>query len=779
MDISPFKGLTEAEASERAAEGKVNRTKNNHQKTTGQIVRSHTITYFNIMNLFFAVLIIATGEFKNVLFFGVVICNTLIGIVQELRVKQLIEKLTVITAAKVTAIREGVLRELAVEQIVVDDVLRIETGDQIVTDGVVSLSEGLEVNESMLTGEAKPVRKAEGDPLLSGSFVVAGTGVMTVEKVGDNTYAATLVDKAQTKRRATSEMQNTIGMLIKVISILIIPAGLLLLRSQYLSSGGDWPTTIVYTVSGVIGMIPEGLVLLTSVSFILGVGRLAGKQALVQEMEAIEALARVDVLCTDKTGTITTGKLEVVDVITFAGLEKEQVGHIMSEINGAFEDVNATQSALDAYFGIESGWKIRDRIPFSSERKYRAISFISHGDFVLGAPDYLAAGNDKLLTLLESYSREGYRVLLLGRSDGIDSGTMTVGRVHPVAVIIISDIIKQDAAEIFKYFADQKVQIKVLSGDHPVTVSTVAKKAGVPGFEKFVDAGTLPEDPEELREAIRGYTIFGRVKPEQKQAFVRAWQADGNTVAMVGDGVNDVLAIKDADCGIAMAAGSEAAKHSAHIVLLDSDFSSMKNIVHEGREIIANIERVSSLYLTKTIYSVILVLIYTLIRRSYPFTTLQMGLINVACIGIPSFMLTLEQQADLAREGFLRHVLKVAAPGALTMVTTILIVQILNELFSWPAEVYSTFVLVLGGFVGMLVVRQVCSPMNQYHKIIMMVCIGIFVFEILFLPGFYDIHHLFMWRSLLLLPLALLTAMLIYWYSRLTNRFVKWFFREH
>ena len=778
MEERTKRGLTDAEVAERVSAGKVNVTKNNHQKTTGQIVRSHTITYFNILNLVFAIVIILTGQIKNVLFVGVVIANSFIGIVQELRVKKLIDQLSVVTAAKAKLYRNDEIVALPVEEIVTDDEIYVAPGDQLACDGTVLSSDGLELNESMLTGEAKPVRKAEGDPVMSGSFVTAGTGVFRVTKVGDETYASELVAKAQTKKRATSEMQSTISGIIKVISLLIIPLGLLLLRSQYISTEGDWPTAIVRTISGVIGMIPEGLVLLTSISFILGVGRLAKKKALVQEMEAIEALARVDILCTDKTGTITTGELMVADVISFAGLDKDNIRDIMSEINGAFEDKNATQAALDAYFGIAEGWKIREKIPFSSARKYRAVGFENHGDFVLGAPEFLIKDNDKLLSLLEGYSKEGYRVLLLGHASRVDEKNERVTGVRPAAVIIISDIIKSDAADVFRYFEENKVQIKVISGDNPVTVSTVARKAGVSGADRFVDASTLPADPEALKKEIVKYNIFGRVKPEQKQAFVRAWQENGNTVAMVGDGVNDVLAIKDADCGIAMAAGSEAAKHSAHIVLLDSDFSSMTEIVKEGREIISNIERMSSLYLTKTIYSVMLVFIYILIRRSYPFTTLQMGLINSACIGLPSILLTLEQQEGLNRSGFLKHVLKVAAPGAFTMVTTILLVQLFAEIFDWTPEIYSTFTLVLGTMIGLLIVAQVLSPMNTYHKIILGICVAVFLLVILFLPGFYDIHNLWMWWSLLFIPLSLLVAMLIYWYSRLTNRFVRWFFRE-
>ena len=778
MDKKLYQGLTDAEVAARVAEGRVNKSRASNVRTTGQIIRAHTLTYFNILNVILLLLVISTGRWKHTLFFGVVIANTLIGIIQELRVKQLVDKLTVITAPNARVFRNGRLSDIPIARIVADDIIRIFPGTQIVTDGVVLLTDGLEVNESMLTGESRPVVKKAGDRILSGSFVVAGTGAYRATEVGDDTYAAELARKAKSRRRASSEMQQTIGKIIKVVSVLIIPLGLLLFQSQWISSGGNRADALVYTVSGVIGMIPEGLVLLTSVSFILGVGRLARKQALVQEMESIEALARTDVLCTDKTGTITTGALHVADVIPFAGLDAAIVKDILSEINAAFDDENPTQRALNEYFGKETGWQVREAIPFSSSRKFRAVSFAGRGDYVLGAPEFLAVGNDKLLNLLTDYAKEGYRVLLLGRSDGIDAETRSAGNVKPIAVILLADELKTDAAETFSFFAGNGVTLKVLSGDNPVTVATIAKKAGIPESERYLDASSLPEDPEEFRNAIEGYHIFGRVLPEQKQKFVRAWQEEGHTVAMVGDGVNDVLAIKDADCGIAMAEGAEAAKSAAHIVLLDSDFSSMKNIVREGREIISNIERVSSLYLTKTIYSLMLVLIYILLHKSYPFTTLQMGLINGACIGIPSILLTLEQQENLHHQGFLKHVLKVAAPGALTMVSMMLLVQFFSEVFDWSPEVYSTFTLVLGGFIGLLIVAQVCSPLTYYHKIIVGICSLFFILGILFLPGFYDIHNLWMWWSLLLIPLALLTAMLIYWYSRLTNRFVKFWYRE-
>ena len=772
-----FEGLSDREAAKRIALGQANVSKNTNQKTIGQIIRSHTLTYFNFLNFFFAALVLISGQYKNVLFIGVVFCNAIIGIVQELRVKALIDKLSVVTTAKCRVYRNSKIKSVSVDRVVLGDIIAFRAGDQIATDGSILYSDGLEVNESLLTGESKPVRKNIGDTVYAGSFISAGSGVMETEKVGDDTYASSIVNRAKIKHRAKSEMQRTINNIIKFISIIIIPIGIAFFRSQYLATEGDLSTALVRTVSGLIGMLPEGLVLLTSVSFIIGVGRLAMKRALVQEMEAIEALARVNILCTDKTGTITTGDLEVVDVVPFANLSEDEIAVIMAEINGAFDDENATSAALEKYFGSADSWTPVKKIPFSSARKYRAVSYRGRGDLVLGAPEMLIPNKPQLLGLINKYSEEGYRVLLLGRADGLSEEAYE-GSVRPVALIVISDIIKTDATDTFEYFAKNNVQIKVLSGDNPLTVSTIARKAGVSGAEKYVDASTLPKDPEELKEAIRGYNIFGRVSPEQKQAFVGAWREEKNTVAMVGDGVNDVLAIKDSDCGIAMANGSEAAKQAAHIVLLDSDFSSMKNIVREGRQIISNVERVSSLYLTKTIYSMILVMIFMIIKQNYPFTTLQMGLINIAGIGLPSFLMTLEQQEKLVSRGFLKHVLKVALPSALTMVTTLMLIQLMNVIFKWDPEILSTFNLVLGGFISILIVLEISMPLNKYRKFVVGASIAVLIAGILFLPNFYDIHNLFMWWTLLVIPIALLVCMLIYWYSILANRFMKWFFED-
>ncbi|MEE3419892.1 MAG: HAD-IC family P-type ATPase [Lachnospiraceae bacterium] len=775
-------GLTAGQVADRKALGQVNIVHKKGERTTGQIVRSHTLTYFNMVNIILGILVFMTGQYKNMLFLGVIICNSAIGIVQELRVKQLIDKLSVITAARAHVRRDGKTQEVEITDIVVDDVVEVAIGDQIVTDGIVLESKGLEVNESMLTGESVPVRKKKGDKILSGSFIAAGTGSFRTEKVGNDCYAVELAAKASKKKRASSEMQNTIQRIIKVVSVAIIPIGLLLYRSQRAAAVATaaaqhydqhwvFSTSVVRTVSGVIGMIPEGLVLLTSVSFIIGVGRLAYKRALVQEMEAIEALARANVLCTDKTGTITTGELKVDHIETLSDdMSDDYVKNIIAHLNGAFSDSNETQVAVDRYFGKKKDWKAVRVVPFSSERKYKGAEFEGHGAFLIGAPEFMARENAAMMDRVEACSRDGYRVLLLARVEGISDENEPSGKIAPAALVVISDIIKEDARQVFDYFAKSGVSVKVISGDNPVTVSAVARRAGVEGAEKYVDASTLPTDPMALAQEIPKYNVFGRVKPEQKQAFVQAWQKNGNTVAMVGDGVNDVLAIKDADCGIAMANGSEAAKQAAHIVLLDSDFAAMKDIVGEGKTIIANIERVSALYLTKTIYSCLLSLIFSVLQASYPWTTLQMGLINVAGIGMPSFLLTLEQHDDWKSEGFLKHVLKVCLPAALTMVSTMMLVQLLNLIFKWPDSLYSYFCLMLGGLVALLVVGAVCWPLNAWRRFVFAASAIVFLAAILILPGFYDIHSIWTPWSFLLIPIMLFVSMLIYWFSRATNK---------
>ena len=798
MENSSYTGLTAAQVKQRQEQGLINETNNNVSKTKKQIILTHTLTYFNFLNIFLGVIVICSGQIKNLTFLGVIIINSIIGIIQELKVKKLVDGLSVITASKVKVIRDSVRKEIPIDQLVMDDVMVVESGNQIGADSTVLSGEGIEVNESMITGESRPVKKMTGDTLWSGSYLVAGSGVAKVIHVGKDNYATELANKARDKKRATSEMQDSIKRIIKVIGFVIIPVGILLFLSQRSVEGTTLSDAMVNTVAGVIGMIPEGLVLLTSISFILGVGRLAVKRALVQEMEAIEALARVNVLCTDKTGTITTGELKVKDIVPLSknlleqladdtyeesiedDLEEketqvEQIKTIMNEIAFAFNDVNSTQTALMNYFTKTQAWEIVDLIPFSSSRKYRAISFLNHGAYVLGAPEFILKDTvyTDVLKLVEPYSHQGLRVLLLASAEEISSVSDTVTGIKPLGLILISDIIRTEAKATFDYFASQGVDVKVISGDNPATVSYIAVEAGLQDGEKYIDATQLPEDDAELRNVICDYAVFGRVTPEQKQRIIKAYQANDKVVGMVGDGVNDVLALKDADCGIAMAAGSDAAKQVAHIVLLDSDFACMQDIVREGRMIISNIERVSALYLTKTIYSVLLSVIFILLGRSYPFIPIHLSLISATAIGLPSFLLTLEQTETVTQNGFLKHVLRISLPGALTMVGTMLLNQLLAIVFGFDSEILSTYNLLTAGAISMAVLVYVCMPLNKKRKLLCIICVALFVLALLIAPGLFSITSLFMWRLIFVIPIIWLIIIVMKLLVILMRRFVK------
>lgn len=710
----------------------------NSLKSTKQIILSHTLTYFNFLNLILAGLVILSGQYKNMLFMGVVIANALIGIVQELRVKKVIDRLSVITATKARRRTPEGLEEIPLEAIRVGDELFFASGDQITADCAVISSDGLEVNESMLTGESVPVLKKKGDSLLSGTFVTAGSGYATARQTGSDNYAAKLVEKARTKRRATSEMQNTINRIIHLVSYAILPIGIALFCIQYFRSGSTLSAALVGTVAGVLGMIPEGLVLLTSISFILGVGRLAKKKALVQEMESIEALARVNVLCLDKTGTITSGNLTVEEVLPLTPYADESVENLLGALVYAFDETNATSQALRNYFSPNPSYRILEKVPFSSSRKYMGVSLEHAGNFVLGAPDFLSK-DPSLLNKTEQYGAKGYRVLLLASCDKLVPEARQLTGVKPYALLLLSDEIKSDAMDTFAFFESQGVQVKILSGDNAATASTIGQRAGIRGAERYIDATTLPDDPEKLQTLVTDYTVFGRVSPEKKNAILKAFQANNNIVGMVGDGVNDVLALKDADCGIAMANGADAARQAAHIVLMDSEFSSMKNIVKEGRTIIANIERVSALYLTKTLYSLLLCLLFTCLGRKYPFIPIQLTLIGAVAIGIPSFVLTLEQNNKVTKGSFTQHVLRISLPAAVILTASLLCVQFLSVPLGLSAAARQTCNLLLGGIVSLGVVLVVCRPLKKRHLLLFILLCAIFIGAILILPDFFGV----------------------------------------
>ena len=769
-----YTGLSAGEVQSRIDAGRVNVTGSSISRTKKEIFKAHLCTFFNFLNIFLGVLVLTTGQIKNLTFMLTMLANCAIGIIQELRVKSLVDKLSVITASKAKVIRDGERQEIALEELVMDDIMILESGDQIGADCVVLEGQGIEVNESMITGESVAVKKGPDDEMMSGSYLTAGSGVARVIHVGSENYATILASQAKNKKRASSEMQDTIARIIKVVGFLIVPVGIMLFLSQKAIAGTTTSNAIITTVAGVIGMIPEGLVLLTSVSFIVGVGKLAAKKALVQEMEAIESLARVDVLCLDKTGTITTGELEVVDVVPTGEMAPERIRQVMNELTFAFGDVNPTQQALMNYFTESHSWQVKEVIPFSSARKYRAISFEGEGAYVLGAPEFITK-DAALLEKSGSYADQGLRVLLLAYTNALRVSDGSIGQVVPAALIVISDCVREEAPNTFAYFESQDVAIKVISGDNPATVSQIAQKAGLASGDRYIDATTLPEDSEELKAVVEEYTVFGRVTPDQKQRIVKAYQADGHVVGMVGDGVNDVLALKDADCGIAMAAGADAAKQVAHIVLLDSDFVHLKEIVREGRTIISNIERVSSLYLTKTIYSVLLSIIFTILGKSYPFVPIQLTLISTVAIGIPSLILAVEPTESVSQGGFLKHVLRVALPGALTMVLNMLIIQGLSAYLGFDTGITSTYNLIIAGIVSMMVLIAVSTPMNRMRTVLCYVSGIILAVCIILWPALFSITSVFRWRMIFIVPLVIFT----YYSMEYLSRGVHFLLRRH
>lgn len=752
-------GLTNKEVEERIQKGQVNYTGQSISKTKEEIIKEHTLTYFNFLNIFLAILIIISGQFQNLTFIGVMIANTVLGIIQELKVKKTIDQLSVVTVENVKTIRDGNLIDIPVEQLVLDDIIYLQAGDQVGTDCRIIENHALEMNESLLTGESKPVNKKEDDEVFAGTFVVAGSAYLKVIRVGNDNYSTDLVNQAKHKHLAASEMRDSIEKIIKIMSIIIIPVGILLFRAQYKAMPDDFNTALVKTVGGVIGMIPEGLVLLTSLSFVLGVGRLAKKRALVQQMESIESLSRVDVLCLDKTGTITTGELKVKHIVPIDDrYDEEKINDIMGSFAHLVDDINPTQKALMEHFKNNNKYQKISEIPFSSERKYRAITFDDHRSFVLGAPEFLT-NDQEILEEVSGYSQFGLRVLMLGEADYIEEGRYH--KLTPVCLITISDIIKDDAHETFDYFKSQGVSIKVLSGDNPLTVSRVCTLAGLEGASQYMDASTLPDTVEEMRKVIGDTCVFGRVKPEQKQLIIKAFQENGHVVGMVGDGVNDVLAIKDADCGIAMANGADAAKQAAHIVLLDSNFGSMKEIVEEGRVIIANIEKVSSLYLTKTIYSTILSLIFGCFCMTYPFTPFQLSLISGMAIGLPSFIITLEHNTTINSKGFLTHVIHTALPCALTVVIMVLFNFLLKWMFFLNAKYFSTYSFLITIFVSFIVLYKVSKPLNLVRKFNMILNIILTVGCLYAIPKYFYMYPITDLRVIIIITFECVAAVYI------------------
>ena len=751
-----IKGLTNEEVKKHIKEGNYNKSIDSVSKTTKEIIIDNVFTFFNLLNLILAILIILVKSYKNALFMGIIISNTVIGIVQEIRAKNTIDKLSLVSASKAKVIREYKEIEINTDEIVLDDIIKYSTGEEISVDSIV-LEGSVEVNESLLTGEVDEILKKEGDTLLSGSFIVAGSCYARADKVGENSYASKITKEAKKRKKVNSEIMKSLDKIIKYIAIVIVPIGIILfLKQMYLLDYG-LKKSIVSTVAAVIGMIPEGLYLLTSISLVVSVIRLGKNKILVQELHCIETLARVDMLCLDKTGTITEGKMDVREVVILDdGYNEENINNIIGAITHTLDDKNLTFNCLKNKFKENPNWQPINKIPFSSQRKWSGVYFKDKGGFVIGAPEFVLNESYKTIkNKVEGYSSKGYRVLLLAKNNHELNDDKLDGDVTQIALIVIEDRIRENVEKTFEFFDNQDVKIKVISGDNPVTVSQIAKTAGVKNAEKYIDASTL-SNIDDIKKAIDKYIVFGRVKPEQKREIIKALKEKGHTVAMTGDGVNDVLALKNSDCSIAMASGSDAARRVSQLVLTDSNFKAIPNVVNEGRRVINNIEKSASLFLVKTIYSFILSLIFLVIMKPYPFVPIQLTLISALTIGIPSFFFALESNNNRIKNGFLKNIIKRALSGALTISINTLCIVLISSVVKVSQDKVSSIVAILTGFTGLVILYRVSLPFNNRRKILLTLISVLFFIIVIFFG-----HELMIYRLNLIETIILIIFMII------------------
>ncbi len=656
-------GLTGAEVAERVADGRVNDVPDAPVRTFPQIVRANVLTPVNAIIGTLFVLILVAGYPADALFAGVVISNSVIGIAQEIQARRTLDALAVLSAPKARVRRDGATTEIGVSGVVADEVLELSPGDQVVVDGEILSASGLEIDESLLTGESDPVEKAIGDQVMSGSFVSAGSSLYRATHIGAESYAAKLAEEARRFELAGSELRRGVNIIMRWLTFIIPPASILLLLRQ-LDTQDRWQDALQATVAAAVAMVPDGLVLLTSLSFITGVIALARRKALAKELASVELLARVDTLCLDKTGTITTGEISLSTVEAVGSTSEDEAAAVLGALGASDPSPNATLAAIIEHYDAPDGWELTRNLPFSSARKWAATEFGDRGTYYLGAPDILFDADDQTeRAQAEAAANAGLRVLLVTRSDdGWHDQELGTSRT-PVCLVLLEDTVRPDAPEIFAFFKEQGVQLKVISGDNPATVAEVARRAGIDGADAWVDARTIPDDQDSLADQLETTTVFGRVTPHQKRAMVHALQSRGRTVAMTGDGVNDVLALKDADMGIAMGAGSSSTRAVAQLVLLDNKFATLPRVLSEGRRVINNIERVANIFITKAAYAVLLTALVGVAGSPFPFLPRQLTLIGSFSIGVPGFFLALAPNESLVRPGFLDRVLRFSLPA--------------------------------------------------------------------------------------------------------------------
>ena len=710
-----FQGLTQAEVEARIADGQVNAIQDSSNRSVKDIVMGNTLTFFNFINVVLLALVLSVRSYKNMLFIFIIIANTLIGIFQEIKAKITLDKLKILTVSHVDVIRDGVKKSVTVSELVKDDVILLKSGGQIPADGVI-LDGEVDVNESLLTGESDSIHKTCGSKVLSGSFVTSGKAMCLLTEVGHDCYMEKLSSEAKQFKRYKTELQRNLDTILKFISIIIVPLGIILFAKQYWISGSTYEQAALDTVAAVLGMIPEGLVLLTSVALALGAVRLARRSTLVRELFCIETLARVDTLCLDKTGTITEGHLCVQGEESVK--EDVDLEQLMGRMVAALGDENETFQALRQHYKRNQSANTKLVLPFSSERKFSGVVFEGEGTYLMGAYQFIFPQADPaVLEKIAEYASQGLRVLTVAHSPNEMTDYTLAEGFEIVGFVFMTDVVRKNAPDILGYFEEQGVDLKVISGDDPVTVAAIAARAGLKDADKYIDATTIHTD-EEMEDAILKYSVFGRVTPKQKQQMVRLLKQNGRTVAMTGDGVNDVLALKDADVSIAMASGSEAAKNTANLVLLNSDFASLPHIVNEGRRVINNIKAAASMFLIKTGFSVLTALLTIIVGQNYPFQPIQLSVINGCAVAIPTMLLQLEPSFQKVNKHFFREVLRMSMPAAITITAMITIINNIGHSIGTPREMLSTVCVLATGWVYLITLRQVYSPMTGYRKFV-------------------------------------------------------------
>lgn len=742
-------GLTPEEVKQRVAAGQQNDPLPPLTRSIKQIFRDNLVTLFNLINVLLGALVLVTGSYKNLLFLGVVVVNTAIGIFQEIRSKRQVDKLALLSESKSRIRRAGKIAAHPQEDIVQDDILEIGRGDQLPVDALIRQTAGLEVDESQITGESTPIIKTTGETLTSGSVILAGRAAVQATTVGHGSFVKQLAHSAKQKRRTASQLLTIINRIIKALTFAIIPLGVALFVSSMMR-GQDLNRAILGTVASMVGMIPEGLVLLTSVALAAGALTLGRRHVLVRELPAIEALARVDVLCLDKTGTITSGQLQVDRVEPWAETNLEATQTILAQLVAATGDDNETAQAIQQALGTPTV-TATTVLPFSSGRKWSGAIWDKQA-YVMGAPEFIFDQVPAdLQARIHTLAGQGYRVLVLAAAKALTTPQPMAPRA--LGLILITDELRPRAKDTFSFFANQDVALKVISGDNPVTVASIAQRAEIAGAERLVDMSQVGEAPD-YGQLVRDYTVFGRVTPQQKEQLIKAYQAAGHTVAMTGDGVNDLLALRQADCSIAMASGSEATKSLADFVLVDSNFDAMINVLNEGRRVINNVERVASLFLIKTMYSVVLTLIFIFMSRSYPFEPIQLTPISSLMVGIPTFFLALQPNYARIADRFMKQVMEIAAPAAVCVVGYILVVMALGTQFQLSFATTSTLSVLMTGLISLNALLMVARPLNRFKIGLVVAMAALFAIIFLFFRPIFSLVNLLNWRlALIYLPL--------------------------